>query len=65
MEWNIIGIMDGVIERARENHWNNLDKILEEYNIFEEEQKDRKDATVDGVDLSNASSLFSKYMLWY
>lgn len=51
--------MDGVIQRGEEKNWSNLDEIREEYNIFSElEAKDRADATVNGVDLSDSLSLF-------
>ena len=51
--------MDGVIQRGEERNWSNLEDLREEYNIFsEEEAKDREDATVNGVDLSNSLSLF-------
>lgn len=52
-------MMDGVIQRGRDNNWSNLDEIIDEYTIFgEEEKKDREEATVNGVDLSNSLSLF-------
>lgn len=52
-------MMDGVIQRGEERNWSNLEDLREEYNIFsEEEAKDREDATVNGVDLSNSLSLF-------
>ena len=51
--------MDGVVQRGEERNWSNLEDLREEYNIFsEEEAKDREDATVNGVDLSNSLSLF-------
>ena len=58
-------MLDSVIKRARENHWSNLDEILDEYNIFkEEEKKDQADATVNGVDLSSSKSLFRSIWMW-
>lgn len=51
--------MDGVVQRGEERNWSNLEEIREEYNIFSEmEAKDRADATVNGVDLSDSLSLF-------
>lgn len=56
--------MDGVIQRGRDNNWSNLDEIIDEYTIFgEEEKKDREEATVNGVDLSNSLSLFR--LVWF
>lgn len=60
--------MDGVIQRGEERNWSNLEDLREEYNIFsEEEAKDREDATVNGVDLSNSLSLFRSVwsLLWF
>ena len=51
--------MDGVVQRGEERNWSNVEEIREEYNIFSEmEAKDRADATVNGVDLSDSLSLF-------
>ena len=59
MDLDIFEVMDGVIQRGRDNNWSNLDEIIDEYTIFgEEEKKDREEATVNGVDLSNSLSLF-------
>ena len=61
MEWNIIGIMDGILEKAKAKSWSNYKQILNEYTLFSEaEKKDREEATVDGVDMSNPSSLFGE-----
>lgn len=55
----IFAVMDGVVQRGEERNWSNLEEIREEYNIFSEmEAKDRADATVNGVDLSDSLSLF-------
>lgn len=57
--------MDGVIQRGEERNWSNLEEIREEYNIFSDlEAKDRADATVNGVDLSDSLSLFRSAWIW-
>lgn len=59
MEWNIFGVMDAILEKATARGWANLSNIQEEYRTFcDSEKKDREEATVEGVDLSSASSLF-------
>lgn len=59
MNWDIVAIMDKMIEKATTYKWSQLDSIQREYAIFvESESNDRKDAVVEGVDLSNADSLF-------
>lgn len=59
MNWDIVAIMDKMIEKATTYKWPQLDSIQREYAIFvESESNDRKDAVVEGVDLSNADSLF-------
>lgn len=60
LEWDIIHVMDRVIARAKEGNWYNLQKILDEYTIFiDDDRKDREEATLNGVDMSDANSLFS------
>ena len=61
MEWNIFGIMDGLLEKAKTKCWSNYKQILNEYTLFSEAEKtDREEATMDGVDMSNPSSLFGE-----
>ena len=53
-------MMDKVLEKANTYKWAQLESIQQEYTIFvESESNDRKDAVVEGVDLSSAESLFS------
>ena len=53
--------MDNVLQRAKDNKWYNLEKITQEYTIFvEDDHKDTEEATLNGVDISDAKSLFSK-----
>lgn len=60
-EWDIYHVMDTVLQRARDNNWFNFSKINQEYSIFvEDDQKDTQEAMLNGVDMSNANSLFSK-----
>ena len=60
-EWNIIQVLDNVLQRAKDNKWYNLEKITQEYTIFvEDDHKDTEEATLNGVDISDAKSLFSK-----
>lgn len=60
-EWNIIQVLDNVLQRAKDNKWENLEKITQEYTIFvEDDHKDTEEATLNGVDISDAKSLFSK-----
>lgn len=64
LEWDIIHVMDRVIARGKEEKWYNLQKILDEYTIFtDDERKDREEATLNGVDMSDANSLFSSFLL--
>ena len=59
MEWDIFGIMDGILEKAAARGWANQASIQDEYKTFSDsEKKDREEATVEGVDLSSASSQF-------
>ena len=67
LEWDIIHVMDRVIARAKEGNWYNLQKILDEYTIFiDDDRKDREEATLNGVDMSDANSLFSMlvFRIW-
>ena len=60
-EWNIFQVLDNVLQRAKDNKWENLEKITQEYTIFvEDDHKDTEEATLNGVDISDAKSLFSK-----
>ena len=60
-EWNIFQVLDNVLQRAKDNKWYNLEKITQEYTIFvEDDHKDTEEATLNGVDISDAKSLFSK-----
>ena len=60
MSWDIIAMMDKALEKANTYQWRELKSIQQEYDIFvESESSDRKDAVVDGIDLSSAESLFS------
>ena len=60
-EWNIFEVLDNVLQRAKDNKWYNLEKITQEYTIFvEDDHKDTEEATLNGVDISDAKSLFSK-----
>ena len=62
-EWNIFQVLDNVLQRAKDNKWYNLEKITQEYTIFvEDDHKDTEEATLNGVDISDAKSLFSKKM---
>ena len=59
MNWDIISIMDRLIERATTYQWRQLQDIQQEYTLFvESESNDRKDAVVEDVDLSSPESLF-------
>ena len=59
MNWDIISIMDRLIERATTYQWRQLQDIQQEYSLFmESESNDRKDAVVEDVDLSSPESLF-------
>ena len=60
IDWDIIGVMDRVIQRSHENNWPNTKKLLEEYTIFtKDEENDRQEAIKDGVDISDANAIFS------
>ena len=39
MEWNIFGIMDGILEKAKTKCWSNYKQILNEYTLFSEAEK--------------------------
>ena len=57
-EWNIFQVLDNVLQRAKDNKWYNLEKITQEYTIFvEDDHKDTEEATLNGVDISDAKSL--------
>lgn len=60
MNWDIVALMDKIIETATTYKWPQLPEIQKEYQIFtESENTDRLDAVQDGVDLSSPESLFS------
>ena len=60
-EWNIFQVLDNVLQRARDNKWKNIKDIISECDIFvEDDHKDTEEATLNGVDISDAKSLFSK-----
>ena len=57
-EWNIYNVMYNVLQRARDNKWKNIKDIISECDIFvEDDHKDTEEATLNGVDISDAKSL--------
>ena len=62
-ELDIYDVMCNVLQRARDNKWKNIKDIISECDIFvEDDHKDTEEATLNGVDISDAKSLFSKKM---
>ena len=60
-ELDIYDVMCNVLQRARDNKWKNIKDIISECDIFvEDDHKDTEEATLNGVDISDAKSLFSK-----
>ena len=54
-------IMDDVQERAKAQQWSNIGDVRDEIHIFmQDEKKDREEATLNNVDLSNPQSILCK-----
>ena len=53
--------MDDVQERAKAQQWSNIGDVRDEIHIFmQDEKKDREEATLNNVDLSNPQSILCK-----